>query len=64
MSNVMANVFDDETLDFIVLVNAQQQHSLWPNFKAIPQGWTSVFGPSSRNACLDYVEMNWTDLRP
>lgn len=64
MSNVMGNVFDDEALDFIVLVNVQQQHSLWPNFKAIPQGWTSVFGPSSRRACLDYVETNWTDLRP
>lgn len=64
MSNVMGNVFDDDALDFLVLVNAQRKHSLWPNFKTIPEGWESVFGPSSRDACVDYVETHWTDIRP
>jgi MbtH protein len=64
MSNETSNPFDNELLEFIVLVNALQQHSLWPVFKTIPQGWQSVFGPTDRDNCLDYIEMNWTDIRP
>ena len=47
-----------------VLVNSEDQHSLWPTFADIPAGWTKVFGEDSRAACLEYVEQNWTDLRP
>tara|TARA_R110001632_G_scaffold1368_5_gene5610 strand:- start:24202 stop:24426 length:225 start_codon:yes stop_codon:yes gene_type:complete len=64
MSNETSNPFDNESLKFIVLVNALQQHSLWPIFKTTPQGWQPVFGPTSRDDCLDYVETNWTDIRP
>ncbi|MBU0801587.1 MAG: MbtH family protein [Alphaproteobacteria bacterium] len=64
MSNEVINPFDDDSLVFLVLVNALQQHSLWPLFKTIPQGWQQAFGPSSRDDCLEYVEMNWTDIRP
>jgi len=47
-----------------VLVNDENQHSLWPVFAEIPAGWRSVFGPAARPDCLDYVNTNWTDLRP
>ncbi|MGW7574969.1 MbtH family protein [Streptomyces sp. NPDC054765] len=60
----MANPFDDEEGVFLVLVNAEGQHSLWPVARAVPAGWESVFGPHSRQRCLDHVEENWTDLRP
>ena len=59
-----SNPFDDENGTFHVLVNDEEQHSLWPAFKEIPSGWRSVFGPSSRQAALDYVDEHWTDLRP
>jgi len=58
-----ANPFDGEG-EFYVLVNDEDQHSLWPAFAAIPAGWRSVFGPGERKAALEYVEANWTDLRP
>jgi uncharacterized protein YbdZ (MbtH family) len=61
------NPFDDETASFYVLVNSEDQHSLWPTFKQVPGGWTIVFGADggvSRQACLDYVDENWTDMRP
>jgi uncharacterized protein YbdZ (MbtH family) len=61
------NPFDDETANFYVLVNGEDQHSLWPTFKQVPGGWTIVFGAedgASRQACLDYVDENWTDMRP
>ncbi|MCE0766773.1 MbtH family protein [Pseudonocardia kujensis] len=58
------NPFDDAEGVFRVLVNDEEQHSLWPDFAEIPSGWRSVFGPDGREACLAYVEENWTDLRP
>lgn len=58
------NPFDDEDGRFYVLVNDEDQHSLWPTFADVPQGWRVVFGEESRAACLEYVEQNWTDMRP
>lgn len=60
----MANPFDDDSGVFRVLVNDEGQHSLWPDFAPVPDGWTSVHGPDGRAACLEYIERNWTDMRP
>lgn len=60
----MTNPFEDETAEFYVLVNAEQQYSLWPAFAAAPDGWTVAAGPDGRQNCLDYIEDNWTDMRP
>ena len=60
----MTNPFEDESGQFRVLVNDEGQYSLWPNFIDIPAGWTSSFGPDTRQACLDHVETHWTDMRP
>jgi MbtH protein len=59
-----SNPFDDADGQFYVLVNDEQQHSLWPSFTEVPAGWRIVFGEESRDNCLSYVEDNWTDLRP
>lgn len=54
---------DDET--FIVLVNHEDQYSLWPHWKAVPQGWTAVPGISGdKKTVLAFVEATWTDMRP
>jgi uncharacterized protein YbdZ (MbtH family) len=58
------NPFDDESGSFLVLVNAEKQHSLWPSFADVPAGWGVVHGPADRQPCLDYIEENWTDMRP
>lgn len=60
----MSNPFDDQDGIFLVLVNHENQHSLWPEFAAVPEGWRVVFGPEKRPACVEYVEANWTDMRP
>jgi MbtH protein len=60
----MTNPFEDPSGTYLVLVNAENQHSLWPEFADVPAGWTVTFGPSDRQACLDHVEANWTDMRP
>ncbi|WP_267716060.1 MbtH family protein [Streptomyces sp. CoH17] len=58
------NPFDDADGRFLVLVNQEGQHSLWPSFAEVPGGWTVAFEENTRDACLEYVETNWTDLRP
>ncbi|QUR69249.1 MbtH family protein [Mycobacterium spongiae] len=58
------NPFDNEDGRFVVLVNDEGQHSLWPAFAEFPQGWQKAFGEDSRSACLEFVEQNWTDMRP
>ncbi|WP_431041552.1 MbtH family protein [Streptomyces sp. P1-3] len=58
------NPFDDETGRFHVLVNDEEQFSLWPSFAEVPAGWRVALGEVDRNEALEFVERNWTDLRP
>ncbi|MGW0548753.1 MbtH family protein [Streptomyces altiplanensis] len=58
------NPFDDEHGRFYVLINDEDQHSLWPAFADVPGGWRVAYGEESRAACLQYVEDHWTDMRP
>jgi len=60
----MTNPFDDDGASFLVLVNAEGQHSLWPAFADVPAGWEIAHGEDSRAGCLAYVESSWTDMRP
>jgi MbtH protein len=58
------NPFEDEDGRYFALINDEGQHSLWPTFVDVPEGWRVVHGEDSRKACLDYIEENWTDMRP
>jgi MbtH protein len=60
----MTNPFDNDEGVFFVLINDEGQHSLWPEFADVPAGWTTIHGPDSRAGCLEYVNANWTDMRP
>ncbi|MEE2059065.1 MbtH family protein [Rhodococcus artemisiae] len=64
MSN---NPFDDDGGAFYALVNDEGQHSMWPTFKPVPGGWRVVYGDpvgKPRTEVLDWIDENWTDLRP
>jgi len=58
------NPFDDPDGTLLVLVNDEEQYSLWPATLDVPPGWTVARDADTRQACLDYIEVNWTDLRP
>jgi uncharacterized protein YbdZ (MbtH family) len=58
------NPFDDEDGTFLVLANAEEQHSIWPAFAEVPDGWTVVHPESGRAEALEYVERHWSDMRP
>ncbi len=57
------NPFESAQDDFVVLVNADRQFSLWPARLAVPTGWTVEHG-GDRAACLSYVDDAWQDMRP
>lgn len=57
--------FDREDETFIVLVNHEDQYSIWPRWKAVPGGWTVVEGiEGDKKTVLDYIDEAWTDMRP
>ena len=58
------NPFEDDNARYVILVNAENQHSLWPETVAVPDGWTVAHPSDTRQNCLAYVEENWTDIRP
>lgn len=60
----MTNPFEDESGTYLVLKNDEDQYSLWPAFAPVLDGWTVVHDRDTRQACLEYIETHWTDLRP
>lgn len=60
----MPNPFDDENGWFLVLINDEHQYSLWPAFADVPPGWSVVLEESDYQTCNEYIEKNWTDMRP
>ncbi|MER0478973.1 MbtH family NRPS accessory protein [Streptomyces sp. Edi2] len=49
---------------FQVVVNGEEQYSLWPVGKVIPAGWRGVDGIGSKAECLKYITETWADMRP
>lgn len=50
--------------EYVVVVNAEDQYSIWPASKPIPAGWESVNHRGSKADCIEFVNENWTDMRP
>ncbi|MGY6217059.1 MbtH family protein [Methylolobus aquaticus] len=57
-------IFDDEDAIFNVVVNHEEQYSIWPDYREIPNGWTAVGVSGKKRECLAYIEQVWTDMRP
>ena len=58
---------EDEEIDalpHVVLINHEEQYSLWRADMDIPGGWRQVWGPDTKQACMDWVDKEWTDMRP
>ena len=60
----MTNPFEDPDASYVVLVNDEGQHSLWPVLISVPDGWRVIFGGAVRQECLDFIEESWRDMRP
>ena len=49
---------------FRVVVNHEEQYSLWPAGREVPPGWRDAGKQGTREECLAYIEEVWTDMRP
>jgi MbtH protein len=64
MTSTSTNPFEDAEGTYLVLVNEERQYSLWPAFADVPDGWSVAHDRDTRDACLEFVERTWTDMRP
>jgi MbtH protein len=55
---------DEDQGTYKVLVNHEEQYSLWPDGLETPAGWREVGKTGSREECMKYVDAVWTDMRP
>ncbi|WP_426105159.1 MbtH family protein [Massilia sp. TSP1-1-2] len=49
---------------FEVVINHEEQYSIWPVDKDVPAGWRAVGKQGEKQDCLDYINEVWTDMRP
>jgi uncharacterized protein YbdZ (MbtH family) len=54
----------EDTTIYKVVVNHEEQYSIWPDYKEIPHGWTHVGEAGPKAECLAYIKEVWTDMRP
>ena len=57
----------EETTDntvYMVVVNHEEQYSIWPVDRALPLGWRDAGKQGAKQECLDHIETVWTDMRP
>ena len=59
----MQNETEDTTI-YRVVVNDEEQYSIWPDYRQIPAGWREVGKSGLKQECLDYIKEVWTDMRP
>lgn len=60
----MSNPFENKDGVYLALVNAEGEYSLWPAFIDVPAGWDIAHPRDTRDACLDFINRTWTDMRP
>ncbi|QFY44506.1 MbtH family NRPS accessory protein [Candidatus Methylospira mobilis] len=60
----MASDESEDTTIYHVVVNHEEQYSIWPEYKEIPNGWRTVGKSGLKQECLNYIKEIWTDMRP
>ena len=54
----------DENTEFVVVINDEEQYSIWPSYKPVPAGWRPEGKRGLKADCLAYIDQTWTDMRP
>jgi MbtH protein len=57
-------MFEMENALCTVVVNDEEQYSLWPADRRPPAGWRDAGMSGPKTECLQYIERVWTDMRP
>ncbi len=65
MSDLTNEVGDhDDELQYRVVINHEEQYSIWPEERPRPLGWNDTEKSGSKSDCLEYIRREWTDMRP
>lgn len=54
----------DENTTFNVVINHEEQYSIWPDYKEVPAGWRLAGKQGKKEECLAWIDQVWTDMRP
>jgi MbtH protein len=58
-------VYDDtDDLEYDVVVNDEEQYSIWCVELPCPAGWHKVGVTGDKQTCLQHIDLTWTDMRP
>jgi MbtH protein len=55
---------DSEDTSFDIVINHEEQYSIWPVSKPVPAGWTVIGVSGDKKFCVNYINQGWTDMRP
>ena len=55
---------EQDTRTYSVVVNDEEQYSIWFAGRELPSGWRTVGKSGTKQECLDYIKEVWTDMRP
>lgn len=58
------NADKEDTTIYKVVMNHEEQYSIWPDYKDVPKGWKHVGKTGLKAECLSYINEVWTDMRP
>jgi MbtH protein len=56
--------WDSEDTVFQVVINEEEQYSIWPSHKPMPDGWKATGYTDKKADCLAHIDLTWTDMRP
>jgi MbtH protein len=54
----------DSTGTYLVVVNGEEQYSVWDETMPLPAGWRAEGFSGAKQDCLAHIERVWTDMRP
>ncbi len=60
----MSRDLEDDNQRYKVVINHEEQYSIWPAGRELPKGWDAEGFDGSKQECLDHIEEVWTDMRP
>lgn len=55
---------DDDGITYRVVLNHEEQYSLWPADQAVPAGWTAEGTSGTLRECTSHIDEVWKDMRP
>jgi len=60
----MSKEEEEDLRTYTVVVNHEEQYSIWLADRPVPLGWRETGRSGSRTECLEYIDEVWTDMRP